>query len=77
MNIRIGLRGLVAESELFIKNQHNKVDMDEFAPDKLTDLPLELVEDPVAMQNAKECAFSAICDGYTHLVYNFVRSGQT
>ena len=40
-------------------------------------MPMKLLEDPVAIQRAKECAFTAIMDGYTHIVYNFVRSGQT
>jgi hypothetical protein len=40
-------------------------------------MPLKMLEDPVIMQQAKECAFSAICDGYTHIVYNFEKMGSS
>mgnify|MGYP006137474687 CR=1 FL=1 len=43
----------------------------------INDMPLKLLEDPVIVQRTKECAFAAINDGYTHLVYNLVRSGAT
>jgi hypothetical protein len=43
----------------------------------LDDIPLKQLEDPVVMQQAKECVFSAICDGYTHVVYNFLRLGSS
>ena len=66
MNIRIGAKGVMAEGELI-----------DSAPVPLDDMPLQLLEDPVVMQQAKECAFSAINDGFTHIVYNFVRSGQS
>ena len=46
-------------------------------PEPLDDMPLKQLENPVVIQQTKECVFSAICDGYTHLVYNFVRSGQS
>jgi len=43
----------------------------------INDMPLKLLEDPVIVQRTKECAFSAMNDGYTHLVYNLLRSGTT
>lgn len=64
MNIRIGCKGVIAEG-----------DLTDNAPMPLDDMPLQLLEDPVTLKQARECAFSAINDGYTHLVYNFVRSG--
>ena len=63
MNIRFGQRGV-------------SIDQNE-VPEPLDDMPLKLLENPVAIQQAKECAMSAINDGYTHLVYNFIRNGQS
>ena len=47
-------------------------------------MPLKVLEDPVSVQKVKECAFAAIndgfwfrgFDGYTNLVYNFVKDGS-
>lgn len=39
-------------------------------------MPLKVLEDPVSVQKVKECAFAAINDGYTNLVYNFVKDGS-
>ena len=61
MNIRFGSKGV-------------QIDANE-VPEPLDDMPLKLLEDPVAIQQAKECAISAIQDGYTHIVYNFERNG--
>jgi len=33
--------------------------------------------DPIILQQTKECVFSAVNDGYTHVVYNFVRLGSS
>ena len=43
----------------------------------LDDFPLKMLEDPIIIQQTKECAFAAINDGYTHIVYNFVRSANS
>ena len=64
-NIRIGSLG-----------QRNWQDPEAMVP-ALDDIPLKLLEDPVTMQQAKECAFSAICDGYTTIVFNFERAGTS
>lgn len=61
MNIRIGAKAIGSR------------DSEDF--EELDDMPLKLLEDPVCLQRAKECAFTAIMDGYQHIVYNFVRSG--
>lgn len=39
-------------------------------------MPMKVFDDPVSVQKVKECAFAAINDGYTNLVYNFVKDGQ-
>ena len=65
MNIRIGDRGV----EQYGDNAQECKPLD--------DMPLKLLDDAVILQQTKECAFSAIMDGYTHLVYNFTRSGHT
>lgn len=67
MNIRIGALGVELPEDLTGKEAVMPVD----------DMPLKLLEDQVVMQHARECAFTAINDGYTHLVYNFVRSGNS
>ena len=67
MNIRIGARGVSSQAAL--SSDESVLPLD--------DIPLKQLEDPVCMQLAKECAFAAICDGYTHLVYNFVRLGSS
>jgi len=43
----------------------------------LDDMPLRLLEDPLTIERAKEAVMGAILDGYTHIVYNFVRSGHS
>ena len=46
--------------------------------DMLTDVPLKLIEsDPIAISRVKDCIFQAIMDGYSHIVYNFIRNGST
>ena len=67
MNIRFGALGVELPEDVRGKQAVMPVD----------DMPLKLLEDPIVMQHAKECAFAAINDGYTHLVYNFVRSGNS
>ena len=44
--------------------------------DMLTETPLKLIaQDPITIQRVKECVYSAIMDGYTHVVYDFIRNG--
>jgi hypothetical protein len=44
----------------------------------LTDMPLKLIEsDPITIARVKDCVFQAIMDGYSHIVYNFIRNGST
>jgi len=40
-------------------------------------MPLKLLEDPLEVARVKECVFTAMLDGYTAVVYNFVRNGQS
>jgi hypothetical protein len=40
-------------------------------------VPMKLLEDPVVLAQMQEAAITAVIDGYTHLVYNFIRSGDT
>ena len=42
-----------------------------------SEIPLKFLEDPVIIKQAQEAAISAILDGYTVIVYNFVRDGST
>jgi hypothetical protein len=63
MNIRIGSRGITGDGNEQVE--------------PLDDIPLKQLEDPVVIQKAKECAFSAIMDGYTSIVYNIVRAGSS
>ena len=51
--------------------------MQEAVPEPLDDMPLKLLENAVCRQQVEECVFGAINDGYTHVVYNFVRNGAT
>ena len=67
MNIRIGARGVQSQQSLSADETVTPLD----------DMPLKLLENPVILQQAKECVFSAIMDGYTHVVYNFVRLGSS
>jgi len=40
-------------------------------------MPLKFLEDPVVVRQTQEAAISAICDGYSVVVYNFVRDGSS
>ena len=40
-------------------------------------MPLKLLEDPVIVRQTQEAAISAILEGYTVIVYNFIRDGNT
>ena len=42
-----------------------------------SDMPLKFLEDPVIVRQTQEAAISAILDGYTVIVYNFIRDGTT
>ena len=42
-----------------------------------TDMPLKLLENPVIVRQMQEAAISAILDGFTVIVYNFFRDGNT
>jgi hypothetical protein len=39
--------------------------------------PMKHLQDPVIVNQMQEAALNAVLDGYTHLVYNFIRSGDT
>lgn len=39
--------------------------------------PMKHLQDPVVVSQMQEAALNAVLDGYTHLVYNFIRSGDT
>jgi len=39
--------------------------------------PLKLLQDPLILAQIQEAAINAVTDGYTHVVYNFIRSGDT
>lgn len=74
MSIRIG--GYLNEQRL------EEMDMEErnslSTSSLLTSTPLKLIHEcPVTIQRVKECVFQAILDGFTHVVYDFVRSGDT
>jgi len=40
-------------------------------------VPMKHLEDPVTISQMQEAAINAALDGYTHLVYNFIRSGDS
>lgn len=42
-----------------------------------TEMPLKLLEDPVIVRQTQEAAIQAVLDGYTVIVYNFMRDGST
>lgn len=42
-----------------------------------TEMPLKHLEDPVIVRQTQEAAIAAILDGYSVLVYNFIRDGST
>ena len=39
--------------------------------------PLRLLEDPVIVRQTQEAAVAAVVDGYSTIVYNFIREGTT
>jgi hypothetical protein len=39
--------------------------------------PMKLLQDPVVVAQMQDAALNAVLDGYTHLVFNFTRSGDT
>jgi hypothetical protein len=46
--------------------------------DKLQSCPMKLIhEDPITKSRVRQAVHQAILDGYTSIVYNFVRSGDT
>ena len=75
MSIRIG--GYLSEAHIeSLAAQGLATDVQE--ADKLTEMPLKLIrEDPVTISRVRQCVYQAIMDGYTHIVYNFVRSGNS
>ena len=38
--------------------------------------PMKHLEDPLIVIQMQEAAINAVLDGYTHLVYNFIRTGD-
>ena len=39
--------------------------------------PLKVLQDPQVVAQIQEAAINAVIDGYTHIVYNFIRNGDT
>ena len=39
--------------------------------------PLKLLQDPLILAQIQEAAINSVIDGYTHIVYNFLRSGDS
>ena len=63
MSIRIGQKGVTTLADT--------------VPEPIDDMPLRQLENPIIIQQTKECVFAAINDGYTEVVYNFVRYGNS
>lgn len=67
-----------------IKSKPSHIDLYEMnirvgpADDKTpSSMPLKFLENPVIVRQAQEAAIAAILDGYTVIVYNFIRDGNT
>lgn len=40
-------------------------------------VPMKLLQDPIIVTQMQEAALNAVLEGFTHLVYNFIRTGDT
>lgn len=68
MSIRIG--GYISQEEV----KQTGIDVPEW--DMATEFPQKLLLNDAFVKKIKECVFQAIMDGYTTVVYNFVRHGD-